>query len=94
MRLLFPSAKETGSSVSAGWSSSRFDLAHPGMPGGDGVGELKEAWRFEQCRRICLATSRRLASGGGMAASKGAKIVFVVVYFFLLYGELNKPGFT
>ena len=64
------------------------------MPGGDGVGELKEVWRFEQCRRICLATSRRLASGGGMAASKGAKIVFVVVYFFLLYGELNKPGFT
>jgi len=58
------------------------------MPAGDGVGELKEAWRFEQCRRICLA------SGGGMAASKGAKIVVVVVYFFLLYGELNKPGFT
>ena len=54
------------------------------MPAGDGVGELKEAWRFEQCRRICLATSRRLALGGGMAASKGAKIVFVVVYFLLL----------
>ena len=52
------------------------------------MGELKEAWRFEQCRRICLA------SGGRMAASKGAKIVVVVVYFFLLYGELNKPGFT